>query len=444
MIKEKDIKPIPKYIIKKIKQLDERNRFYTDTGTKYYSYLTKVNKDLAQVIVACKIKDHQWFCKQVVVHAVHSDTCLVRDIEYSLFGYTVGWYRQGLDYSRKRYDDNKWYEAEDKYYNVICPIVNKKYALTFKEFKYSAVDKYKFLDVMKYLRIYEKYPQAEYLIKLNLSQFATNKTLLKEVGKNKNFRKWIIKNKQYLQNEYGQYGYVSSRIILNAYKKDLSIENSQKLDLKIKELQNDYCFRRNVNKYISNKELVKFIEYLEKQETSCSTYSDYLDACEKLNLDMSLDKNKYPKDFKKWHDIRIDQYHTQKALQDEKERKELYEQFGKVANKYLSMQRIMNEDFVVIIAKSPAELIKEGEVLHHCVGRMNYDQKFAREESLIFFVRDKNNQNNPFVTLEYSLKNNKILQCYAEHNKKPQEDVEKFINKKWLPYARRKLKSMVA
>ena len=400
MIKAKDIKPIPNYIIKKIKQLDEKERFYTDTSTRYYSYLTKINKDLAQVIVACKIKDHQWFCKQVVIHAVNSNVCLVRDIEYSLFGYTVGWYHQGLAYSRKRYDDNKWYEAEDKYYNVICPIINKRYALTFEKYKYSAVDKYKYLDVIKYLRIYEQYPQAEYLIKLNLSQFATNKTILKEVGKDKNFRKWIVKNKAYLQNEYGQNPYVSSRVILNAYKKDLSIENSQKLDMKIKELQNDYNFGRTISKHIPRKEIVKFIEYLEKQETTCSVYADYLDACLKLNLDMTIDKNKYPKDFKRWHDIGIDQYHTQKALQDEQERKELYNQFEKVANKYLSMQRIMNEDFVVIIAKSPAELIKEGEILHHCVGRMNYDQKFAREESLIFFVRDKNNQNNPFVTLE--------------------------------------------
>ena len=317
--------------------------------------------------------------------------------------------------------------------------------MTFKEFKYSAVDKYKFLDVMKYLRIYEKYPQAEYLIKLNLSHFATNKTLLKEVGKNKNFRKWIIKNKQYLQNEYGQYGYVSSRIIFNAYKKDLSIENSQKLDLKIKELQNDYCFRRNVSKYISNKELVKFIGYLEKQETTCSTYSDYLDACEKLNLDMSLDKNKYPKDFKKWHDIRIDQYHTQKAIEDEKARKELYTKFSNVANKYISLERlIIKDDYFCLIAKSPAELRYEGEKLNHCVGRMNYDQKFAREETLIFFIRNRLSPNTPFVTLEYSLKNHKILQCYAYGDTKPEEPVLEFVNKTWLPYANRKIKKLVA
>lgn len=71
----------------------------------------------------------------------------------------------------------------------------------------------------------------------------------------------------------------------------------------------------------------------------------------KLNLDITLDKNKYPKDLKYWHDMRIDPYQAQKSLQDKQERQELYKQFETVANKYLSMQRIMDEDFVVIMQK---------------------------------------------------------------------------------------------
>ena len=73
---------------------------------------------------------------------------------------------------------------------------------------------------------------------------------------------------------------------------------------------------------------------------------------------------------------------------------------------------------------------------------MNYDQKFAREESLIFFVRDKNNINKPYVTMEYSLINHKILQCYAQKDSKPTDKVLNFVNKKWLPYANRKIKKV--
>ena len=75
---------------------------------------------------------------------------------------------------------------------------------------------------------------------------------------------------------------------------------------------------------------------------------------------------------------------------------------------------------------------------------MNYDQRFIREESLIFFIRNKEAPDVPFVTMEYSLKNGKVLQCYGDHDTKPSEEVLNFVNRKWLPYAHRKLKTITA
>ena len=54
---------------------------------------------------------------------------------------------------------------------------------------------------------------------------------------------------------------------------------------------------------------------------------------------------------------------------------------------------------------------------------MNYDQKFIREESLIFFVRMREKPDVPFMTVEYSLKNHKILQCYGDTDTRPGDDV---------------------
>lgn len=75
---------------------------------------------------------------------------------------------------------------------------------------------------------------------------------------------------------------------------------------------------------------------------------------------------------------------------------------------------------------------------------MNYDQRFVREESLIFFVRNIETPNVPFVTLEYSLKNKKVLQCYGAHDHRPDDNVLEFVNKKWLPFANRQLKKIQA
>ena len=61
------------------------------------------------------------------------------------------------------------------------------------------------------------------------------------------------------------------------------------------------------------------------------------------------------------------------------------QQFAAVAQKYASLGYTRKGDYIVAIAMSPQDLIREGETLHHCVGKMNYDQKFAKEQSLIFF-----------------------------------------------------------
>ena len=134
---------------------------------------------------------------------------------------------------------------------------------------------------------------------------------------------------------------------------------------------------------------------------------------------MSLPQNRLPHDFMRWHDIRIDQYATAQAKANEAAKRDLKKAFGDVARKYLSLQHDKRSAFICIIAKTPADLVREGKVLHHCVGCMNYDQKMIREDSLIFFVRTKAQPDTPFVTLEYSLKTHKVLQCYGGHDHRP-------------------------
>jgi len=440
-IEEKFIKPIPQYIAKRIRKIDEKSQAYG--YVRFYAYFTKMQGELVKVTVACKNHQKQWFCKQVAVHGVHAENCLVRDMECTMMGYKVGWYDLGLTSYTKQYEDGKWYSANNKYYDPAANVVNKKYALKFDAYKYSAIDKYPYGDVLKYLRVYEQYPHAEYFIKIGLQHLATSKVLLKKAAKDKTFRKWLIRYAKQLRNEYGTSPYFSVQVILSSYKKQLSLTEGLALDRALKTLMRDYNYTHILSKIIPKHETPFLLEYIKTQNTNLSSYTDYVKACEYFELDMGLKKNKFPHDFKRWHDIRIDQYHTAKAMKDAEERKELYAQFASVAEKYLGLQR-NKEAFIVVIARSPAELIHEGDVLHHCVGRMNYDQKFAREESLIFFVRNANEPDIPFVTIEYSLKSKKILQCYGKNDNTPNDSVLEFVKKKWLSYANRKLKQIAA
>lgn len=438
----KYIKPIPKYIQKQILELDKKD-CPTQKGLRFIAYLTKIQGELVKITVALRNKNKKTvLMKQVAIHGVDSPKCLVKDIEYcylGLYAYKVGWFDEGIKYRygiRPYYNDGKWYEVDRKYYNCYARIINLDYALKQKEYKYSAVDLFKPICPIGYLRLYKEFPQLEYLAKLGFHTLALSKMILRKIGKDKGFAKWLIKNKDRLK---GINGYRVAPVI-RAYNKGTDIDYEQnRYDILQSFRTCNYSFftRDFVDKN-------KLIDYLIKTSTSISNYVDYYRACEYLNLDLTEDKNLFPHDFNRWHDIRIDEYKTAKALKDKQERAEFYANFENVAEKYLPLCGKTNGAYVVIIAHSPADLTREGEMLHHCVGTMGYGQKMVREESLIFFVRNIDSKDIPFITLEFSLKSKKILQCYGEHNSKPNDDVMAFINKKWLPQAKKQLNLLVA
>ena len=436
------IKPIPKYMIERIRKAEETNPWRNSGHTRFYSYLTKNDGELVKITVACKNKldSPRWRCKQVIVHGIHSKDCFLKDIVFHFMGnYSVGWFEQGLQKCRKWYESEDWGLQDDKYFNIYCPVLNIEYILKLPEYRYSAIDRYRYCDTFKYLRLYEKYPQAEMLVKFGLSEYATSVQILRKVGKDKRFRKWLINRRNEIR--YGGY-YIGTLLI--AYKTGKPFEQVQKLESEKKSFYRQDGYKNIKGLFKTDKEVTEFMEYISAQNTNLSSYSDYLYACNYLGLDMTLPKNTLPHNFKRWHDIRIDEYHTAKALKDAEERKALYAKFASVAEKYLPLQKDDKNTFVIVIARSPQDLIREGDILHHCVGRMNYDQKFAREESLIFFVRNIAEPDTPFVTLEYSLKNRKVLQCYGEHDTNPDDSVMEFVNKKWLPFANKQLKKIQA
>ena len=435
------IRPIPKRIENRILSYDAKHG--DNKGLRFYAYLTTIRKELVKITVAVRNKGKRTrLIKQVAIHGVYSDKCLVRDIEYNYMGgYRVGWFAEGVKYPCNIppfYNDGKWYAVEYKYFNPWAPVINPKFALTLPQFSYSAVDIQDPPCIITYLRTYLKYPQVEYLVKASLGKFADSTMILKKIGEDKAFRKWLMAHREKLTEHYY---YID--VILRAYKTGKSLDSLQTYrEAKIK-LSHDQHLQP-ICELFKGAERERFFDYISKQNTNASTYLDYLKACQYLGLDMSEEKNRFPHDFKRWHDIRIDQYATKKAAEDEEKRKELYAQFAAVAEKYISLQHAKRSAFVCTIARSPADLIHEGEVLHHCVGRMNYDQRFVREESLIFFIRTKEKPDTPLVTLEYSPHSHKVLQCYGEYDHKPSEDVLHYVNKIWLPYANRTIKKLAA
>ena len=282
-MKIEKIKPIPKYIEKKIKAID---RTYPVRGrTRFYAYLTKNDGELVKVTVAVKEKKNKWCCKQVAVHGVHSDKCYVKDMELTYVGgYIVGWYAEGFVKRRPWYEDDYWGWTDDKLFDPYAPIINREYILEhFPEYKFSAIDRYTGIDVFKYLRLYEQYPQIEYLTKLGLHNLAMSKQILKLCGQDKRFCRWLAQNRSTLNKSF-----LYIPVVLQAYKKNRNVL----------ELQSYYKAKLSMNKDQTlaslrdafKREREKLYHYLSKQNANTHSYLDYWNACNYLGLNMTNEK----------------------------------------------------------------------------------------------------------------------------------------------------------
>ena len=463
MLDKNYIKPIPKKMITLIKRTDKQ-RFRKPCGnTRFYSYHATWKKELVKITVAVRHYRNQWVYKQVAVHGLTSTNCLVKDMEFRMIaGYVVGWYDMGLYKKAKDYEDGIWYSCERKYFSPYSITVNLAYLERFPKYKYSEYKNAAYSDILGYLRLYEQYPEAEYLIKSGLKYYAMSKTILRQVRKDKSFHKWLIAHNDFYMSQ-GRYYCVA---ILQAYKKHCPIQQIQNFEERKRKLIHDY-YEKEIVKLAIKKgvkgEFERFFKYLKKQDITSYLYLDYIRACSYLNLDCKDDSIRYPQDFHHWHDIRLGQVQTIRLEEERKanrlrakenrarkkreriEKEQLAKDFLIAAEKYLPLAGFTeDEHYAIFIAQSPAELVKEGNALSHCVGYNGYDKKMANQETLIFFVRKIEELDKPFVTIEYSLKNKQVLQCYAYKNTKPDEKVLEFVNNKWLPHANQQLEKIAA
>lgn len=462
----KPLKPIPKHIQVRIRKEDMKRCPTQKGASRFYCYLDMRDGELVKITVAVRTFNGKWHCKQTAIHGVRSKKCYVRDMEYSLMGYRVCWSAEGYKrrnshYSYNTYEgDGFWYDADFKYYNTYGTIVNLDYLKKLPQYKYSAYELYQGNCIICYLRLFEKYPQIEYLMKSGLCNLAYSTVILRRIGKDKKFCRWLLSHKKELQ--CGIY----VQAIMTAYKTGEPIEKVQAFEVRKKlELHHTHGDFKPLRKvFKTDKELQQFFDYWEKHKKDhyMGYYLDYLTACLYLKLDMTRAKNRLPHNLKYWHDVRIDQYATAKAIAKAKEnkadakkareiQKNFMKHFTSVATKYLALQDCKHGAYAVFIAKSPEELKHEGEVLNHCVGRLNFDHRMVREESLIFFVRPIDALDVPFVTIEYSPKSKKVLQCYGYQKSTsyadrclPEQPVLDFVNNVWLPYANKTMRAIAA
>ena len=165
-------------------------------------------------------------------------------------------------------------------------------------------------------------------------------------------------------------------------------------------------------------------------------WKEYLRWCRELKYDLDNMFIYIPNNFKQVHDRVAREYRDfkdRKAAAEKKKRdklvakemqklkKDMEEIFSK--NVGADALNIKGKGLILIVPANSADIKKEGEALHHCVG--TYIEKVAKGETAIFFIREEKNPDKPYYTLEW--RDNKVIQCRGMNNCSMTNEVKAFI-----------------
>ena len=185
-------------------------------------------------------------------------------------------------------------------------------------------------------------------------------------------------------------------------------------------------------KYMTLQQLINRLEKYKKQQghtttyLTLGTYSDYLGMREELGYDMTNSVFTYPKNLKEKHDEMVAE---RNARRDELHMAKMKVKFPEIEKRHKSLLKkygFEDENYIIRPARSAEEIIREGQTLHHCVGRETYLERHNTGKSYILFLRHKETPDTPYYTIE--IRSKTIVQWYGAYDKKPdKETIEKWL-----------------
>lgn len=402
-------------------EVHEYAREWAVTNTQYVGWIHVWDKDVTLRIWAFRETKKYGFQIREVCRASTDETedIIIRDMYMNpMCGWKVvyrpseakcsNWYGYTY-YSFDEKDFNVW-QTNNKVPGVNYHILNPEALQNeFAIFKYCG---YKSGDIIEYLKLWKKHPCTEYFGKAGIKP---SKAIIKLIEKDKSFGRWLAKQ------DIDELKAAGSQAILFAYKNNITVKEAK-----------DTCGERNraikrfqgcTNIRNSGLDYVKVSKWLDRNRIAKFRYDDYLEACINLGLDLNDSKNSFPKEFDRMHDLRTAEWASKKNKAKGSEFRKAVEQFGYKDYEYIEGK------YCIVIPTKISDLTHEGKKLHHCVGKMGYDTKMIKGKSFIAFLRNAEEPGKPYVTIEYGMKDNKILQIYGDYDSKPSKEVINFANK---------------
>lgn len=286
-------------------------------------------------------------------------------------------------------------------------------------------------DIYQYIRVFQKYPFIEYLVKLGMKKMTDDflTSFVLSVSINEQERSiWKILN--------------ISRPSLHLLRKKNAGIDMLRLVQKMEQVHfpiHSAAFQRYISYFGTNSSVAenvqyatfhKIMKYLQQQsqpnrrlyDVSCN-WADYVKFCKELGYDLHNEFLLFPRNLWEAHDLASQRV---RALRDAIHKQKLKElQISSIVH-FENVQKTYGwekDDYLIRAPKDMNEIIEEGHQMHHCVG--NYAERAAKGETNILFLRRKEESNKPFYTIE--VKNNKVVQCQGKFHASMTPEIEKLI-----------------
>lgn len=308
-----------------------------------------------------------------------------------------------------------------------------------------------YIDPIRYYCLASNYPIIEYLVK---NEKIDGRALVSDFAKripNKSILDWSASSPQYVWKlskkalntwiEYG--GGLETLKRVKALGKVTEENFINERMLKQARHTFDKVEMRKLAKYakICGLPVGKMIKYLlrvEKENPGCSrnpcpdvwiTYKDYFENAIFLEYDLKNEVVALPKNLFRSHDVA---FRTADAIREQKEIADISTLTKKLEKKYA----YENDTYMICVPQNMKEIIREGQLLGHCVAR--YATSHAKGKTVILFLRQKNAPSVPWVTIE--IKDFQIVQKQGKENCYViPDDALAFIDE-WLDAVRKRAK----
>lgn len=340
------------------------------------------------------------------------------------------------EFEAERYDNNTWrkdikqglFGHNYNFFNISLYSKNLSRVLKNTPYEYSQIKEYatqrigyKF-PVYQYLYMYENFPFIEYFWKMGLTELVkdmidpcVSKYTLRDAFNldGKSFFD-ILKIEKNLLPRIKKLNVSLEELKVFQLNGSVSNEQLNFLTSSIKEynfktffeISNLSSFSKTQKYILKQSELTKNAhEQFSKtanKTTDVSMYIqnilidwyDYIKKCQDLKYDLKNEFVLFPKNLKKRHD--------EICIEFDIEKMNIYNE--KIGERYKKLSKLYNwqyKDYFIVVADSADALIKEGQSLHHCVGG-SYKRKMANGETIILFLRKRDEPDKSFYTIEIS------------------------------------------